>query len=75
MSAWSEYKEKLGNTKPQHAPNPTAARSPIEVADARYEICLGCDRLSPITRQCAECRCFMVVKTRFASSVCPLGKW
>ena len=75
MSAWSEYKEKLGNTKPRNVVNPTAARSSTEVADARYEICLGCDRLSPVTRQCAECRCFMVVKTRFAVAVCPLGKW
>lgn len=46
-----------------------------ELADSRYETCLGCDRFINLTKQCKECGCFMVVKTKLQHSVCPIGKW
>lgn len=74
-SEWQRFKAENPRPKPSIFSSLSVERAPVEVADARYEICLGCDRLSPITKQCGECKCFMVVKTRFARSTCPLGKW
>lgn len=41
----------------------------------RMKICLDCPSLKPAYNQCAECGCFMNVKTKMASAKCPLGKW
>lgn len=46
-----------------------------EVAVERMKICVDCDRYNSTTTQCNECGCFMLVKTTFANSVCPLKKW
>lgn len=46
-----------------------------ELADTRYDICYECDRFNHLTKQCKECLCFMVVKTKLQHSVCPIGKW
>ena len=49
--------------------------APIHFAMERWNICMSCDRLLKVTRQCKECGCFMKVKVRLKNSTCPLGKW
>ncbi len=46
-----------------------------EVAKKRLEICADCEKYVPATTQCKQCNCVMLIKTIFASSQCPLGKW
>lgn len=41
----------------------------------RWNICVDCDRLIRLTRQCKECGCFMKIKVRLRGAECPLGKW
>jgi membrane protease subunit (stomatin/prohibitin family) len=45
-----------------------------EMATARFSICLECPRLTK-TKNCKECGCFMVAKTKLKDATCPLGKW
>ena len=73
-SRWEEYKKKNGVT-PLDALNPNTKRAPEEVATARYDICLNCEELISLTKQCKQCGCFMAAKTRLLSAKCPLGKW
>lgn len=47
----------------------------MNTRDARYDICLGCDRLIKSTKTCKECLCFMNRKTWLKDAQCPLGKW
>lgn len=74
MNAWQEYKKKLGNSRPWDALNPSEYID-ADLADSRYKICLGCPRLVQATKQCRECGCFMVLKTKLKGATCPLGKW
>jgi hypothetical protein len=46
-----------------------------ELANARYEICLGCPQLISFSKQCRKCGCFMSLKTKLTDSSCPIGKW
>jgi hypothetical protein len=46
-----------------------------EVAKQRLAICDTCDRYDPTTTQCKECGCFMILKSVFPASNCPLNKW
>jgi len=74
MSAWSEYKAKLGESRPWHYVNPN--NYVLEaVSSNRMDICLSCDKLIQITKQCKECGCFMSAKTKLQNATCPLGKW
>jgi hypothetical protein len=41
----------------------------------RESICDSCPRLFRPTFQCKECGCFMKIKTKIDSAICPLGKW
>jgi len=75
LSAWQEYKKKLGETRPWDALNPHAPHVSDEEAQSRYDICLACDRLLPVTHQCKECGCFMKLKVKLKFANCPLGKW
>ena len=75
MSAWKDYKQKLGEARPWDLLSEAAARVPEEDEKKRYDICLDCDRLLPITHQCKECGCFMKLKTKLKVATCPLGKW
>ena len=75
MSAWEEYKKKLGNARPWDLVNPKQPKADDELANKRLGICLGCDRLLKVTKQCRECGCFMVLKVKLQEAVCPLGKW
>lgn len=55
--------------------NPNTEYVSDELANSRYDECLGCDRLIQLTKQCKECGCFMQAKTKLAGATCPLGKW
>jgi len=55
--------------------------SKVEEADKRplheirLEICLSCPAFFAPTSQCKECGCFLRVKTRIKTEMCPIGKW
>ena len=75
MTAWEEYKKKLGTTRPWDIVNPNAQHAPAEEASRRLEICEACPSLLRFTHQCKECGCFMKLKTKLSNAECPLGKW
>lgn len=74
MSAWEEYKKKIGKTTPLDLLRP-GEYGDEDVARSRYEICLECPRLIRTTKQCRECGCFMQLKVKLRDAVCPIGKW
>jgi len=74
MNAWQEYKKKIGDTGPWNLLNP-ANYTDDELSKKRYEICLTCPELIDLTKQCRQCGCFMVLKTKLRTAVCPLKKW
>jgi hypothetical protein len=45
------------------------------ISKERMAICEACEHYKPATTQCEQCGCFMVGKTKFLSSECPIGKW
>ena len=75
MSAWSEYKKKLGSTRPWDVVDPNVKKSTEDESTTRLNICLSCDRLMRVTNQCKECGCFMNLKVKLKDATCPLGKW
>ena len=75
MSAWSEYKQRMGVTRPWDVLDPNVERASEEESVKRMDICLDCDRLLTITHQCKECGCFMKMKVKLKAATCPLGKW
>jgi len=75
MTAWDDYKKKLGTTRPWDLLNRTTAYATEEVAQNRWSICEGCPRLLKATSQCKECGCFMKIKVKLEDAVCPLKKW
>jgi hypothetical protein len=75
MSAWNEYKNKKSrDVKPWDLAN---KKNYIEESEAkkRFDICLSCDRLIQMTKQCRECGCFMNMKAKLKEASCPIGKW
>lgn len=48
---------------------------PPEIQEARYNICLECDKLYFPTSTCKVCGCFMKFKTWMPGQKCPLNKW
>jgi len=81
MSAWSDYKKKRAEELANGAAvRPTDLIDSANYADAktaeqRYAMCLVCPSLIKTTKQCKECGCFMVLKTKLKQATCPLGKW
>jgi hypothetical protein len=75
VTPYQEWKKKLGTTRPWDMVNPNVEHVVDEEAQSRYDICLACDRLLPVTHQCKECGCFMKMKVKLKKAVCPLGKW
>lgn len=74
---WDLYKETV-NQKPEARIRDLFNKGNYteeEMADARMDICNSCDRLIQMTKQCRECGCFMVMKTKLINASCPLGKW
>lgn len=45
-----------------------------KVKSQRLEECNNCPSLLQ-TRQCAECYCFVDMKTKYKQEKCPIGKW
>jgi hypothetical protein len=74
-SAWEQWKENLGETRPWDLIKPSTIRADEEKANSRYDICLSCPELIQLTKQCKQCGCFMAAKTKIEKAVCPLGKW
>jgi len=74
-SAWQKYKEKIGDTRPWDVLNPNTEWSTDEESNRRFEICKACPELIRLTKQCKKCGCFMAVKTKIQSAVCPMEKW
>lgn len=48
---------------------------PQEQVMIRMGICRECPELIKLTNQCSKCGCFMLAKTKFTTSLCPLDKW
>ena len=46
-----------------------------DIVNKRLDICKGCEFLFKPTNTCKKCGCFMKVKTKIATSSCPIGKW
>lgn len=74
-SAWQEWKNNLGSTRPWDLVNPNTPWATDEDAKARFEICKACPELLQITNQCKKCGCFMHLKTKLQNATCPIGKW
>lgn len=55
--------------------NSKMPRASEELYDERLEICMSCEHLVSLTKQCSLCKCFMVQKTKLANASCPVGKW
>jgi hypothetical protein len=75
MSAWKEYKKKIGDTRPWDIVRPGVERVEEEVFDSRMAICEVCPSLLKATHQCKQCGCFMKLKAKLEKAACPLGKW
>jgi hypothetical protein len=75
MTSYKEWKQNLGDTRPWDVVNPNIEHVDEEVSSKRYEICEGCPSLLKLTKQCKECGCFMKLKVKLPTAVCPLGKW
>jgi len=80
-SAWEEWKKRnlerqqQGIVSPMDFLNPHTEYVDQQLADERYQECLSCDQLIPVTHQCKKCGCFMRQKTKLLNAVCPIGKW
>ncbi len=74
MSAWQEYKKKIGTARPWQLLDPSNYVDE-SLEKERYDICLACPELLNITKQCKQCGCVMSLKTKLRNAVCPLGKW
>jgi hypothetical protein len=75
LSAWKEYKAKLGTARPWDVLNPNIPMVLDDEANRRFAICEECPRLIKSTKQCKECGCFMKLKVKIATAECPLSKW
>lgn len=74
MSAWRDYKEKLGEARPWDLVNKQNYVDE-DVAKSRYAVCVECPKFISLSRQCKECGCFMNLKTKLKNATCPIGKW
>lgn len=74
-SAWQQYKENLGDTRPWDLINPNAEHVSDEEQTRRFAICKACPELIKLTSQCKKCGCIMNLKTKLTRAVCPIGKW
>jgi hypothetical protein len=75
LSAWENYKEKLGDTRPWDLLNPRTEYVSDDEAAEKLSICKQCPRFISLTTQCKECGCIMKAKTKIKYAECPLKKW
>ena len=73
-SAWEQYKESLGDTRPWHMLD-KENYAEEDLVKERFSICQACPELIKLTSQCKKCGCFMAMKTKLEKAVCPIGKW
>ena len=73
MSAWKEYKARLGTTRPWDIVYGEKADDAEE--SMRYSLCMDCPEFIKPTTQCKQCGCFMKVKVKLKHATCPIGKW
>lgn len=74
-SAWQEYKNKLGTTRPWDIVNPNVNKVSDEIESTRMSICMDCPELIKVTKQCKQCGCFMNIKVKLEKAQCPKGYW
>ena len=74
LTPFQIHKQRFGSAKPWHAIQ-REHKVDTEVSMSRYSICEGCPSFLNITKQCKECGCFMKIKTKIDTAVCPIGKW
>lgn len=75
MSAFSEYKKRLGTTRPWDVFSADSPKADDNTADARYSTCKECPEFLSLTKQCKQCGCVMPLKVKLLNAECPLGKW
>jgi hypothetical protein len=75
LSPWAKWKKNLGETRPWDLLNPETEYVDAAVSTKRFSICESCPELINPTKQCKQCGCFMVLKTKLAKAECPLHKW
>ena len=46
-----------------------------DIIDRRWAECEKCEFLTPKTKQCQKCNCFMAVAHKLKGKYCPVGKW
>lgn len=71
-NAWEEYKK--NKVMPTDLLNKENYIEKIE-SEKRINVCLSCEDLIKLTRQCKRCGCFMNLKTKLKDAKCPIGKW
>lgn len=74
LSPWQKFKEAQGTTRPWDMLK-ADGKTTDAIAQERYDMCLGCEHLIKLTKQCKKCGCFMNLKTKLAGAECPIGKW
>lgn len=47
----------------------------MELVEQRLTVCRACDRYDAAPKRCRECGCFVEVKARAETAVCPIGRW
>lgn len=75
MSAWEEYKKKVGSTRPWDILSTNVERATDAEESARYSLCQDCPEFIKLTSQCKQCGCIMKLKTKLKAAACPIGKW
>lgn len=46
-----------------------------EEQEKRLAICNGCEFINEAKNRCTACGCFLLTKTKWATSQCPKGYW
>ena len=75
-SKWEKFKKTFvepDTVKPWHLI--TKEKTSEQISQDRLNICLSCDRLINLTKQCRECGCIMPAKVKLEKATCPLNKW
>lgn len=75
MSAWEEYKKRVGSTRPWDILSTNVERATDAEESMRFSMCQECPEFIKLTSQCKQCGCVMKLKVKLKEAKCPLGKW
>jgi hypothetical protein len=75
MSAWEEYKKRVGSTRPWDILSTNVERATDAEESMRFSMCQDCPEFIRLTSQCKKCGCAMRLKTKLKAAACPIGKW